>query len=538
MDNKMLLPRIFATVPKNLNIVYLILLAEVALLSGGTIIDFFRRRVFLKVSTLVDISLISDFFVKLMKLPMKFFYIKLPGDILQRIEDHTRIENFLTDQSPRLVFSAFNIVTFGFVLAFYSWKILVVFVLGNLLYVLWIFLFLNKRRILDYQYFEKQANQRDVVYQMITGMPEIKIQGCERRKREQWRKVQEDIFGINLKSLTLNQYEEAGGICITELTNIVVVIIAATSVISGSITLGVMLAVQSIIGQLRAPMDDIMSFIYQWQDVNISMDRINEIHSMKNEEEEYGCIKDINDVNIEFHNVSFQYDLSEEKNVLNHITLRIPQNKVTAIVGASGSGKTTLVKLLLGHFLPTEGCVTIGGIDIQHLDLRWWRSLCGAVMQDGVIFPESIAQNIGLTDSTQDGQKLIYAANKACILDYVNSLPLGFNTMLYQDGMNLSNGQRQRILIARAIYRNPRLFVFDEATNSLDANTESVIVRNLKTVFQNKTVVVVAHRLSTVREADNIIVLDQGKIIEQGNHDELISIKGYYYRLVRNQLEE
>jgi ATP-binding cassette subfamily B protein len=522
---------------KDIGFIWVVLIAQLMLLLSRTAIDFIRRRILLHIGTRINISLVSDFFIKLMKLPMRFFDTKLVGDLLQRIEDHGRIERFLTVQTLSVVFSVFSFIVFGAVLLVYNLNIFLVFLAGSIVYGLWVLLFLRRRRLLDYQYFEKQAISRNVVLQLINGMQEIKLQGCEQRKRWQWEDAQADLFDVNMKTLTLQQNQEAGGVCINELKNILTTVLAAAAVIHGEMTLGMMLAVQYIIGQLNSPVEQLVGFVYQWQDVGIALERINEIHTRKNEENENRTVSRIEDNDITIENLCFKYDGTLPNYVLDGISLKIPQGKVTAIVGASGSGKTTLVKLLLGYYSPNEGQITIGGEDMERFNLVWWRSICGAVMQDGYVFSDSIARNIAVTDDEIDMERLRRAARIANIADYVESLPLGYNTMIGQDGQGLSQGQRQRILIARAVYKNPQFLFFDEATNALDANNERAIVENLNEFYKGKTVVVVAHRLSTVRNADNIVVLEHGKIVEQGTHAELTALKGSYYELVRNQLE-
>ncbi|MDR2127323.1 MAG: peptidase domain-containing ABC transporter [Prevotellaceae bacterium] len=522
---------------KDLSFIWLVLIAQLMLLFSRTVIDFIRRRILLHISTRINISLISDFLIKLMKLPMNFFDTKLLGDLLQRIDDHNRIERFLTAQTLSLLFSVFGFIIFGAVLFIYSIKIFSVFLAGSILYGVWIMVFLKKRRILDYKYFEQQAKNRNVVYQLITGMQEIKLQGCEQRKRWEWEDVQADLFDVNMQSLSLQQNEEAGSICINELKNTIITVLAAASVISGELTLGMMLAVQYIIGQLNSPVEQIMSFAYQWQDVNISLERMTEIHTRKNEENECRNIIEIKNNEISIKNLCFKYDGARSDYVLKNINIKIPQSKITAIVGSSGSGKTTLVKLLLGYYSPNEGNIIVGGDNLEDINLTWWRKECGAVMQDGYIFSESVARNIAASDEEIDVNRLREAAQIANIADYIEALPLGYNTIIGQDGQGISQGQRQRILIARAVYKNPQFLFFDEATNALDAHNEKIIVENLNRFYKDKTVIVVAHRLSTVKNADLIIVLDKGEIAEYGTHEKLTSSRGKYYELVKNQLE-
>ena len=523
---------------QNISLIWLILLAQMMLLFSRTFIDFIRRRILLHISTRINISLISDFFIKLMKLPMKFFDTKLTGDLLQRIEDHKRIENFLTVQTLNLFFSFFSFVIFGVVLFIYDIAIFLVFIIGSVIYGLWIMKFLNKRRILDYKDFECQGKNRNLVYQLITGMQEIKLQGCEHRKRWEWEDMQADIFDVNMHSLTLTQNQEAGSILINELKNIIITVISATSVIEGNITLGMMLSIQYIIGQLNSPIEQMMNFIYNWQDVSISLDRMNEIHTSENEENENRTENKLpTDSSINIRNMSFKYDEEKSDYILENINLLIPQGKITAIVGASGSGKTTLLKLILGYYTPNKGTISIGTTNLEKMNLSWWRMECGAVMQEGYLFSDTIARNIATAGDEIDMQRLYYAANVANIADDINSLPLGYNTRIGQDGQGISQGQRQRILIARAVYRNPQFIFLDEATNALDTKNERMIVENLESFYQNKTVIVVAHRLSTVKNADLIVVLDKGRVVETGSHEQLILEKGKYYELIKNQLE-
>ena len=524
---------------QNIGFIWLILLGQLMLTISRTAIDFIRRWLLLHISLRINISLVSDFFIKLLKLPMSFFDTKLMGDLMQRMGDHNRVNSFLTQQTLSIVFSLFTFVVFSIVLLSYNWLVFAIFMLGSLLYGGWLALFLRRRKVLDYELFEQQAINNNKTYEFITSMQEIKLQDCEQRRRWEWEDVQADLFGVQMKSLKLQQTQEAGSIFINELKNIVITVVAATAVIHGQLTLGMMLAVQYIIGQLNSPVEQLMSFFYSVQDVKISLERINEIHRMDDENGKQGLETAVTDETkgIDMENINFKYDPHALKTIIDNVSLTIPKGKVTAIVGASGSGKTTLIKLMLGYYPVLGGQINIGGTDVNTLNKKWWRRQCGVVMQDGVIFSESIARNIAVDDKEIDKQRLQTAAEIACIHDYVMGLPLKYNTKIGRDGVGLSQGQKQRILIARAVYKNPNYIFLDEATNSLDANNERMIVEHLDEFYKGKTVVIVAHRLSTVKNADQIVVLDKGKVVEIGNHEELTAKRGAYYNLVKNQLE-
>ena len=524
---------------QDIGFVWLILLGQLMLTISRTAIDFIRRWLLLHISLRINISLVSDFFIKLLKLPMSFFDTKLMGDLMQRMNDHTRVNNFLTQQTLNITFAMLTFVVFSVVLFFYNKLVFAIFLLGSILYGAWMTLFLKRRKVLDYELFEQQAINNNKTYEFITSMQEIKLQDCEQRRRWEWEDTQADLFGVQMKSLKLQQTQEAGSIFINEVKNIIITVVAATAVIHGQMTLGMMLAVQYIIGQLNSPVEQLMTFFYSLQDVKISLERINEIHQMDDENGKVGLQTSIEDKSegIDIKNIMFKYDPHALRKTIDDVNIHIPQGKVTAIVGASGSGKTTLIRLMLGYYPVLEGKINIGNTDINKLNKKWWRRQCGVVMQDGVIFSESIARNIAVDDGDIDKERLLKAAEIACIKDYVMALPLKFNTKIGRDGVGLSQGQKQRILIARAVYKNPDYIFLDEATNSLDANNERSIVENLDKFYKGKTVVIVAHRLSTVKNADQIVVIDHGKVVEVGNHESLTAKRGAYYNLVKNQLE-
>ena len=523
----------------DLTFIYLILFAQLALVIGRMSVEFIRGWLLLHIGSRVNVAVISGFLQKLMSLPVSFFDTKLTGDILQRIEDNNRIEEFLTSASLNILFSFFNLVVFGIVLAIYSLKILALFLAGSALYIIWVSLFMKSRARLDHQRFKQMSVSGNKLINIVNGMQEIKLTQSELSMRWDWEKLQAILFGLKVKGLSLIQYQSAGATFINEVTNVLITIVAATAVLKNDMTLGMMLAVQFIIGQLNVPVSQIIGFFRMSQDAKMSLDRLAEVHNLEEEEPdpEVKVRKLPDKKDIYFNNLSYQYEGPRSPYALKDIDLFIEENKITAIVGTSGSGKTTLLKMLLGFYHPVAGEILVGDLRLSNLSLKVWRKKVGAVMQDGFLFPDTIAANIAPGSEEIDEDRLIKAADIANIRGFVESLPLGYNTKIGANGHGLSEGQKQRLLIARVIYKNPDIIIFDEATNSLDANNEKVIVENLSEFFEGKTVIIVAHRLSTVRNADKIVVLDSGRIIEAGSHDDLIGKKGAYYNLVKNQLE-
>ena len=523
----------------NISFVAMILIAQLCLLVGQMANNVIRSWLMLHITTRISISLISDFLNKLMRLPIAFFDSKHTGDILQRIHDYNRIQSFLTGA---LISTAMAVVTFliyGVIMSSYNTHILIIFIIGSLLYLGWIQIFMRRRKKLDYMQFqEASANQSNLI-QLVNGMQEIKLNNCERQRRWEWEHIQAKLFRISTRSLTLGQTQDIGGSLIDQTKNIIISFISAEAVITGNMTLGAMVALQYIIGQLNAPLNQFVTFMQSLQDARISMERMSEIHEKK-DEESYSDdkIREIpQHADIELYNVSYQYDGPRSPKVIDNLTLKIPANRVTAIVGASGSGKTTLLKMLLGFYEPCEGEIRIDGRLLENYSISQWRKNCGVVMQDGFIFYNTIASNISLSDEKPNMKRVKEAARQGNISSFIDSLPMRYNTKIGTEGHGLSSGQKQRILIARAIYKDARYLLFDEATNSLDANNEKFIIEQLDSFFQNKTVIIVAHRLSTVKNADNIVVLEHGHIVEQGTHEHLIAQRGAYYELVKNQLE-
>lgn len=524
---------------KDINFIYLILCAQLMVFFGRTTIEIIRSYILMHISSRINISITSDFFAKLMRLPISYFDRKMTGDLMQRLNDNHRVEVFLTGSSLSTLFSLFNFVLFSGVLIWYNVHIFLVFLFGSIIYVVWITFFLKYRADLDYKRFHQSSEYQNKLIELINGMQEIKLHNAETIKRWQWERLQVKLFKINLKGLSLSVAQNSGSALINELKNIIITVLSAKLVIDGEITLGMMLSISYIVGQLNSPVMEIVLFVQQLQDARLSIERLNEV--LNKEDEEPNDVEKIvvwkKNASIFINELSFKYEGAGNDFVLNDISVEIPANKTTAIVGSSGSGKTTLMKLLLRFYEPSNGLIKLEDTPINNLLASAWREKCGAVMQEGYIFNDTIANNIALGVESIDREKLKHAVFVANILEFINSLPLRFNTKIGNSGVGLSTGQKQRILIARAVYKNPDYLFFDEATSALDANNEKVIMNNLNEFFKGKTVVVIAHRLSTVKNADQIIVLEKGKIIELGNHAELTSQRGAYYELVKNQLE-
>jgi len=525
----------------NLNFVYLLLFAQLTLFLSQTSVDILRGWILLHIGARINISIISDFLLKLIKLPISFFDSKTMGDLLQRIQDHDRVEEFLSSSTLTTLFSLVNIVIFAAVLAWYNMQVLLIFTAGAFLYISWVMMFMKKRAALDYKRFEQQSKTQSSLVQMINGMQEIKLNNSERRRRWEWESIQVKLFKVSSKSLALYQYQTTGANFINELKNILITFFCAKAVIDGQMTLGMMLSVQYIIGQLNVPISNFVGFIQSMQDAKISLGRLAEIHASNDEIEinKTSFLLPQHNSLVLADNLSFRYGRDSAPLVLNQVNLTIPKNKVTAIVGASGSGKTTLMKLLLKFYSPSTGKINVGNANLSDLDTSLWRQNCGVVMQDGFIFNDTVIRNITESESNAliDQDRLNRAVDIANLEDIIALLPNGYTTVIGADGISLSGGQNQRILIARAIYKNPDYLFFDEATSALDAKNESQIVNKLDDFFHGRTVVIIAHRLSTVKNADQIIMLDQGQLVESGHHEQLVLSKGPYYQLVKNQLE-
>lgn len=523
---------------QDINFIYIILLAQIMLFLGRTSVEIFRSWILLHLSTRINISLVSDFFIKLMNLPIGYFDTRMTGDILQRINDHARIEHLLTGSTLNTLFSMFNLIIFGGVLFYFSPTIFLIFIVGSIAYIIWIVYFLKRRKELDYKRFDQLSQEQSSVIELINGMQEIKMNNAEKQKRWQWEFVQARLFKVSIQSLTLEQAQGVGSSFINELKNIIITFTSAVLVIEGSITLGMMLSIQYIIGQLNTPITEMVNFIRSYQDAKISMERLSEIHNKGDEENsDKQFVRNVKpNQEIKLENVSFRYTGSDEM-VLKNLNLNIPSNKITAIVGASGSGKTTLMKLLLKFYPPNDGKIMYGEHNLEAISHKNWRNHCGVVMQEGYIFNDTIAYNIAVGADNIDRERLLKAVKIANITEFVEGLPQGFNTKIGNEGIGISTGQKQRLFIARAVYKNPDILFFDEATSALDSKNERIIMENLNKFFENKTVIIIAHRLSTVKNANQIVVIDKGNITEVGTHSSLVKDQGFYFNLVKNQLD-
>lgn len=522
----------------DLTFIWLIVIAQLVLFITNGAVELFRSWIFLHVGVRVNISLISDFLIKLTRLPLRFFDAKMTGDLMQRITDHERVQRFLTSTTLESIFSLFTFVVFSFILFSWNTEVFLLFLVGTLANLAWVFFFQKRRRELDYKRFDQSAENQGNLIEMISGMQEIKLHNAEKQKRWAWERIQARLFRTSMSALRIEQLQRSGASFINETKNIFIIFVVAKAVLDGVMTLGMLVAIQYIIGQLNAPLNRFIEFIRSLQDAKISLERMNEIHSKEDEEnidDKITLLPEFGDLTME--NVHFQYSGPHSPMILKNVSLRIPKGKTTAIVGTSGSGKTTILKLLLNFYNPSDGNIRLGDVNLKNLHNRLWRSKCGVVRQDGYIFNDSIAKNIALGDEIVNKQKLLNAVKVANIQNFIESLPLGYNTKIGREGLGLSQGQRQRLLIARAVYKDPDYIFFDEATTALDSYNEMVIMENLEDFFRGKTVVIVAHRLSTVMNADNIIVIESGEIVEQGTHEELTYIRGAYFQLVRNQLE-
>ena len=523
----------------DMNIVVMILIAQVMLTLGQSANGLIRSWLMLHITSRISIALISDFLAKLMRLPIAYFDSKMVGDIMQRMGDTGRIQGFITGSFISIIVALITFVVYGIIMAGYNLTILMVFLTGSTLYALWVVLFMKRRRELDHMRFQEAAGSQTNIVQLISGMQDIKLNNCEKQKRWLWENIQVKLYKIGIKGMTLSQIQGVGGLFIDQIKNVLISFLAVSSVISGEMTLGMMLAMQYIIGQLNGPVSQFIGFLQATQDAKISLERLNEIHGKEDEEgQDKDKIRDIpTDCDLILKDVMFQYNGPNSEKVLEGINITIEANKMTAIVGASGSGKTTILKILLGFYTPIEGSVLLNKTPLYQYSDSVWRSKCAVVMQEGFIFSDTIAGNIGVMDDNPNMTKVRQAVDIANVGEFIESLPLRYNTKIGIDGHGLSTGQKQRILIARAAYKDAKYIMFDEATNSLDANNERVIMEKLNSFFNNKTAIIVAHRLSTVKNADKIIVLDKGKVVEEGTHNSLIEEKGYYYNLIKDQLE-
>lgn len=524
---------------RDLGIITLILIVQLMLFFSQLTVGYIRSWILLHINSRIDISLISDFLQKITNMPLHFFDSKNIGDIMQRIGDHGRIKSFLMGKSINIVFSLVNFVVFMFILAYYNKQVLTIFIIGNVLYVSWILFFMRYRRELDAKRFNLSSTEQSRIIQLIQGMQDIKLNNCERQKRWEWERIQVRLFKVSVRGLTIGQIQQAGSVFFTQTTNIIISFIAAKAVVEGDMTLGMMMSQTYIIGQISAPIGDFINFAHTLQDARISMERLNDIHAQEDEEYDIGNKLSLLPENgtVTVRDLTYSYSGAERDYAIKNLSLDIPEGKVTAIVGESGSGKTTLIKLLQGFYKPNSGTIKVGGISLDCINPHLWRKSTGSVMQESYIFSDTIAKNIALSTDEVDVKRLYDSALLANADKFISALPLGYNTRIGMEGSGVSQGQRQRLLIARAIYKNPKYLFFDEATNSLDATNERIIMENLQKIFLNRTVVIAAHRLSTVMNADNIVVMKKGEIVEQGTHSELVALRGHYYTLVKNQLE-
>ncbi|HMQ59186.1 MAG TPA: peptidase domain-containing ABC transporter [Flavilitoribacter sp.] len=522
----------------DLSFLWLIVVAQIVLFATQAAVEFFRSSILLHIGVRVNISLISDFLIKLTKLPIRFFDARLTGDLLQRIVDHERVQRFFTSTTLLSAFSFFNFLVFSFILVAWNWSVFFVFLLGTTLNVVWVLYFLQKRRDLDYKRFDQAAENQGNLIELINGMQEIKLHNAEKQKRWAWERIQARLFRTGLNALKIEQFQRSGATFINESKNLLIIFFVAKAVLEGEMTLGMLVGIQYIVGQLNGPINQFLEFARSFQEVRISLERMNEIHTKEDEEnvqDKITLMPEFGDLVLE--DVSFQYNGPNSPTVLKNINLRIPKGKITAIVGSSGSGKSSLIKLLLNFYQPAEGAIRLGDVNLKNIHNRLWRAKCGIVSPDGFLFNDTIAKNIALGDEIIDKIKLLQAVKAANIQNFIESLPLGYNTKIGAEGQGLSQGQRQRLLLARAVYKNPDYLFLDEATNALDAFNEMIIMENIEEIFKGKTMVIVAHRLNTVLNADNIVVLEGGEVVEQGSHEELTYLRGAYYRLVRNQME-
>ncbi len=523
----------------NINFIYMVMVAQLIIAFSELFIGFIRSWIMLHVMSRIGIALISDFITKMLRLPISFFDSKKTGDLMQRIGDHSRIQSFFTGTAIGTAFSFVTFFVFAIVLWFYNQKMLLIFLVGHVLYVTWVFLFLKIRRELDYKHFDQAARNQSSIVEILTGAQEIKLSGCESKMRNKWESIQANLLKIKMKGLTIGQIQSGGSFFLSNVTNIIISVYSAQLVIGGEITLGMMMSLSYIIGQLKGPIGAFIGFVHSFQDAKISLERLSEVHFKQDEIQENESkykyfLSDEKDIHL--NHVTYSYYSRNSIPVLKDVSFTIPQNKVTAIVGESGSGKTTLLKLLLGYYEPSGGAIHVGKIKLDNFDKTFWRSRCGTVMQDGFIFSMTIAENIAVSSEFIDRKRLYDAAVLANIHGFIEQLPAGYNTKIGPEGGGISQGQKQRIQIARAVYKDPEFIFFDEATNSLDAINEKIIVENLQKFYRGRTAVIVAHRLSTVKNADQIVVLDNGAVVEVGTHDNLIAQKGCYYHLVKNQI--